>query len=95
MTTSEYLLAGQVSELERLKLQSRVWEPSSRRLLEQIGDGRGARAVDIGCGVMGWLRVLSEWVGPDGQVVARTSTMPCSPSPTSLWPRKVLETSSS
>jgi ubiquinone/menaquinone biosynthesis C-methylase UbiE len=69
MSTSEYLLAGQVSELERLKLQSRVWEPSSRRLLEQIGDGRGARAVDIGCGVMGWLRVLSEWVGPDGQVV--------------------------
>jgi hypothetical protein len=48
MSTSEYLLAGQVSELERLKLQSRVWEPSGRRLLEQIGDGRGARAVDIG-----------------------------------------------
>jgi Methylase involved in ubiquinone/menaquinone biosynthesis len=69
MTSSTYLLAGQVSELERLKLQSRVWEPSGRRLLEEIGDGRGARAVDIGCGVMGWLRLLSEWVGPDGEVV--------------------------
>src|ERR671919_1922258 len=69
MTSSTYLLAGRVSELERLKLQSRVWEPSGRRLLEEIGDGRGARAVDIGCGVMGWLRLLSEWVGPDGQVV--------------------------
>ena len=69
MSTSEYLLAGQVSELERLKLRSRVWEPSGRRLLGEIGDGRGARAVDIGCGVVGWLRVLSEWVGPDGQVV--------------------------
>ena len=69
MSPSEYLLAGQVSELERLKLQSRVWEPSGRRLLEEIGNGRGARAVDIGCGVMGWLRVLIEWVGPDGQVV--------------------------
>jgi len=69
MSASEYLLAGQVSELERLKLQSRVWEPSGRRLLGEIGDGRGARAVDIGCGVVGWLRVLSEWVGPDGQVV--------------------------
>jgi len=66
---STYLLAGQVSELERLKLQSRVWEPTGRRLLGQIGDGRGARAVDIGCGVVGWLRVLSEWVGADGQVV--------------------------
>lgn len=69
MNSSEYLLAGQVSELERLKLQSRVWEPAGRRLLEEIGDGRGSRAVDIGCGVLGWLRLLSEWVGPDGEVV--------------------------
>jgi ubiquinone/menaquinone biosynthesis C-methylase UbiE len=63
-----YLLAGQASELERLQLQSRVWEPSGRRLLEQIGDGRGARALDVGCGVLGWLRILSEWVGQDGEV---------------------------
>jgi SAM-dependent methyltransferase len=63
-----YLLAGQASELERLQLQSRVWEPSGRRLLEQIGDGRGARALDVGCGVLGWLRILSEWVGLDGEV---------------------------
>src|SRR5919197_3163780 len=63
-----YLLAGQASELERLQLQSRVWEPSGRRLLEQIGDGRGARALDVGCGALGWLRVLSEWVGPEGGV---------------------------
>ena len=38
----EYLLAGQDSELERLRLQSRVLEPSGRRLLEEIGDGAGA-----------------------------------------------------
>jgi SAM-dependent methyltransferase len=67
-TASGYLLAGQASELERLQLQSRVWEPSGRRLLEEIGDGSGARALDVGCGVLGWLRVLSEWVGPDGEV---------------------------
>src|SRR4029453_13574652 len=66
---SSYLLAGQVSELERLKLQSQVWEPTGRRLLGEIGDGRGARAVDIGCGGVGLVRVASEWVGPDGQVV--------------------------
>src|SRR5215216_4217331 len=69
MTETAYLLAGQASELDRLKLQSRVWEPAGRRLLEEIGDGRGSRAADIGCGVMGWLRLLSEWVGPDGEVV--------------------------
>ena len=63
-----YLLAGQASELERLQLQSRVWEPSGGRLLAEIGDGRGARALDVGCGVLGWLRVLSEWVGPEGEV---------------------------
>ena len=63
-----YLLAGQISELERLQLQSRVWEPSGRRLLEEIGEGRGAHALDVGCGVLGWVRVLSEWVGPDGEV---------------------------
>jgi SAM-dependent methyltransferase len=69
MTSSDYLLAGQASELDRLKLQSRVWEPAGRRLLEEIGDGRGCRAVDVGCGVLGWLRLLGEWVGPAGEVL--------------------------
>lgn len=69
MSSSSYLLAGQASELDRLQLQSRVWEPSGRRLLEQIGDGRGVRALDVGCGVLGWLRLLSAWVGPQGEVV--------------------------
>ncbi len=63
-----YLLAGQASELERLQVQSLVWEPSGRQLLAQIGGGDGARALDVGCGALGWLRVLSEWVGPDGAV---------------------------
>jgi SAM-dependent methyltransferase len=65
---SEYLLAGQASELERLQLQSLVWEPSGRRLLEEIGPGNGLHALDVGCGVLGWLRLLSEWVGPEGEV---------------------------
>ena len=69
MTEKEYILAGQDSELDRLQLQARVWEPAGRRVLNEIGDGRGARALDLGCGAMGWLRVLSEWVGTDGEVV--------------------------
>lgn len=67
-TAREYLLAGQASELERLQLQSLVWEPSGRRLLDEIGDGRGSKALDVGCGVLGWLRLLSKWVGPEGEV---------------------------
>jgi predicted RNA methylase len=72
MNSTDYLLAGQISELERLQLQCRVWEPSGRRLLTTISAGRDdidhARAFDVGCGVLGWLRLLSEWVGPEGTV---------------------------
>jgi ubiquinone/menaquinone biosynthesis C-methylase UbiE len=69
MSRGEYLLADQPSELERLQLQSRVWEPSGRQLLTKVGDGSGLRALDVGCGALGWLRILSEWVGPSGEVV--------------------------
>jgi SAM-dependent methyltransferase len=64
-----YLLANQPSELDRLRLQSLVWEPSGRQLLSKLGGGSGGRALDVGCGALGWLRLLSNWVGPSGQVV--------------------------
>ncbi len=66
--TSSYLMAGQCSELERLQLQSRVWEPAGRELLAKIPAGSATKALDVGCGVMGWLRILSEWVGTRGAV---------------------------
>ena len=69
MSQADYLLANQPSELERLRLQSLVWEPAGRQLLSKVGDVSGGRALDVGCGAMGWLRLLSEWVGPSGQVV--------------------------
>ncbi|HEY7619999.1 MAG TPA: hypothetical protein VH834_09510, partial [Solirubrobacteraceae bacterium] len=69
MSDEQYLLAHQPSELERLQLQSRVWEPSGRRLLSRIGGGSGARVLDVGCGALGWLRILSEWVGASGEVI--------------------------
>jgi ubiquinone/menaquinone biosynthesis C-methylase UbiE len=64
-----YLLADQPSELERLQLRSRVWEPAGRQLLSKVDGGSGGRALDVGCGALGWLRILSEWVGPSGQIV--------------------------
>jgi SAM-dependent methyltransferase len=69
MSQENYLLAKQPSELERLRLQSLVWEPTGRQLLSKVGSGSGGRALDVGCGAMGWLRILSDWVGPSGRVV--------------------------
>ena len=69
MTSQTYMLKGQASELERLQLQSLVWEPAGRRLLDLLGAGNGGRVIDVGCGALGWLRLLSEWVGPDGEVI--------------------------
>jgi SAM-dependent methyltransferase len=64
-----YVMAGRASELERLRLQSRVWEPAGERLLARLGDGTGLRTLDVGCGAHGWLRILARWVGPAGRVV--------------------------
>lgn len=69
MADEGYLLAGRESELERLRVQSYVWEAAGRDVLAELGDGAGLRVLEVGCGVLGWLRVLSEWVGPTGQVV--------------------------
>jgi ubiquinone/menaquinone biosynthesis C-methylase UbiE len=69
VSQDEYLLANQPSELDRLQLQSQVWEPTGRQLLSKIEGRPGGRALDVGCGAMGWLRILGEWVGPSGHVV--------------------------
>jgi len=69
VSQEEYLLANQPSELERLQLQAHVWEPTGRQLLSKIGSGSGARALDVGCGALGWLRILGEWVGSNVEVV--------------------------
>lgn len=65
-----YLMAGQLSELERLRLQSRVWEPAGEELLVRLGSGDGLRTLEVGCGAMGRMRILSRWVGPVGNVTA-------------------------
>jgi SAM-dependent methyltransferase len=38
-------------------------------LLAGLPGRRPRRALDLGCGCLGWLRILSEYVGPDGEVV--------------------------
>ena len=64
-----YLMAGKASELERLRVQARVWEPAGARLLDRLGDVPRRRVLDAGCGAYGWLPILSAWVGAEGRVV--------------------------
>jgi SAM-dependent methyltransferase len=67
--TEEYLLSGGLSELERLQLQARVWNPFGETLLEPWREQLlGARVLDVGCGALGWLPVLTGVVGPHGSV---------------------------
>ena len=68
-TAAAYLLAGEPREIERLRTIARAFEPAGQALLDRLGPGEGLRALDVGCGPMGWLRPLSRWVGPRGSVV--------------------------
>src|SRR5262245_66678213 len=64
-----YVLGGTLTEQERLIIQARELEASARSLLDRIPIKPGARAIDIGCGPIGILNLLSERVGPHGAVV--------------------------
>jgi ubiquinone/menaquinone biosynthesis C-methylase UbiE len=67
--SAEYVLGGSEAELTRLRAQAAEHEASTRSLLHAIGVRQGARVLDVGCGPIGILRLLSEAVGPDGEVV--------------------------
>lgn len=71
MTTSSgaYPLGGTEAEKLRLLEQSNTYKPLACRLLDQIGIQSGWRTVDIGCGPIGILDLLSDRVGPRGSVV--------------------------
>lgn len=64
-----YPLGSTQTELQRLLAQAKVYLPQSNWLLDQIGIKPGWRAVDIGCGPIGILDLLSQRVGPQGSVV--------------------------
>jgi SAM-dependent methyltransferase len=67
--TTTYVLSGGAAELERLRLQARVWEPEAEALLDQIGVASGWSCIDLGCGAMGILGPLSRRVGEAGRVI--------------------------
>ncbi len=70
MTDSvRYPLGGTQIELQRLLAQAEVYEPESNWVLDQCGIQPGWRVVDVGCGPIGILNLLSHRVGPHGSVV--------------------------
>lgn len=65
-----YVFSGHAAEAGRLRVQAELLEPTGRRLLAELPPApRGARALDLGCGALGWLRLLDAWVGEGGEVV--------------------------
>jgi SAM-dependent methyltransferase len=67
--SADYVLGGSEAELTRLRAQAAEYEASARWLLDAIGIRPGARVLDVGCGPIGILAILSELVGAQGEVV--------------------------
>lgn len=64
-----YVLGGTLTEQQRLIAQAQGLEAHARWMLDRIPIKPGFRALDIGCGPIGIMNLLSERVGPDGTVV--------------------------
>ena len=67
--SQSYPLGGTSTERDRLLSQAEQYESTANWLLDQIGVQNGWRAVDIGCGPIGILNLLSQRVGPSGTVI--------------------------
>ena len=64
----DYILGRTSEEYQRLRWQARLWEPTTARVLDQVGIGPGMRCLDVGCGPGEVMRLLAERVGASGQV---------------------------
>ena len=66
---AQYPIETRKGEIERLGMQADAIAPDARVLLDRIGVATGWRCLDLGCGPRGITDLLSERVGPTGQVV--------------------------
>jgi ubiquinone/menaquinone biosynthesis C-methylase UbiE len=64
-----YALGHTAEEYERLRMQARMWEAATGRLLDEVGIGAGASCLDAGCGPGETMRLMAERVGPAGRVL--------------------------
>ncbi len=68
-SNSAYMMSNSATEMDRLRLQARVWQPEAEAMLDRIGIQAGWACLDVGCGAMGILEPLSRRVGPTGRVL--------------------------
>jgi SAM-dependent methyltransferase len=64
-----YPFADRAAEDERLVAQGTLFDPLTRRLLQQAGLALGMRVLDLGSGAGNVARLAAELVGPGGSVV--------------------------
>jgi SAM-dependent methyltransferase len=66
----EYLFTEAPNEVDRLQSWAHSWEPETEELLDRIQVQPGWNTIDIGCGPLGIIDLLSRRVGSTGRVVA-------------------------
>jgi SAM-dependent methyltransferase len=64
-----YAMGHSPHEYQRLRLQARMWEEVTGRLLDQTGLAPGASCLDAGCGPGETMRAMAGRVGPAGRVL--------------------------
>ena len=68
-TAPEYLLGADENERTRLLLQGEIHRAQAQRLLGRLSVAGGGRVLDVGCGPLGVLDLLSAAAGADGEAI--------------------------
>jgi ubiquinone/menaquinone biosynthesis C-methylase UbiE len=69
MSLKHYIIRGGIEGWERLRILSRVMQPTSCELLRRVGAGPGMTCLEVGCGSGDLAFDLAAMVGPTGRVV--------------------------
>jgi ubiquinone/menaquinone biosynthesis C-methylase UbiE len=73
IVTDQYALGSDQSERARLLAQCELHRNEATQLIDLVRVAPGDRALDVGCGPLGVLDILSARVGPAGRVVGLDS----------------------
>jgi ubiquinone/menaquinone biosynthesis C-methylase UbiE len=69
MATPYYTIRGGLPGRERLRILSRVMQPTSLTLFRRVGVGPGMACLEVGCGGGDVALDLARMVGPEGNVI--------------------------